>query len=86
MTARTDAHVAKVKKVLDFDRRLTIALISEMKREFKGHRFDSIEAVQAATTKALSSIPETNFQRAFDEWQTRRTKCINARGIYFEYY
>jgi hypothetical protein len=57
-----------------------------MKRELKGHRFDSIKTVQAATTKALHSIPETDFQRDFDEWQTRRTKCIDARGIYFEDY
>jgi hypothetical protein len=41
----------------------TIALISEMKRELKGHRFDSIETVQVAMTKALNSIPETDFQR-----------------------
>ena len=75
-----------MKKVLDSDRRLTIALISEMKRELKGHWFDSIEAVQAVTTKALNSIPETNFQRAFDEWQMRRTKCIDAGGMYFENY
>ena len=38
-----------------------------MKRKLKGHRLDSIEAVQAATTKARNSIPETDFQRAFDE-------------------
>ena len=66
--------MAKVKKVLD-SRRLTITLISEMKRELKGHQFDSIEAVQVAMTKALNSIPETKFQWGFDEWQTRRTKC-----------
>ena len=45
-------------KVLDSDRRLTIAFISEMKRELNGHRFDSIQAVQAATTKVLNSIPK----------------------------
>ena len=50
------------------------------------HRFESIEAVQVATTKALNSIPETDFQRAFDEWQTRRTTCIDAGGMYFEDY
>ena len=42
-----------MKNVLDSDRRLTIALISEMKRELKRQRFDFIEAVQAAT-KALN--------------------------------
>ena len=58
-----------------------------MKRELKGYQFDSIdEAVQVATTKALNSIPETDFQQAFDEWQTRQTKCIDPGGMYFEDY
>ena len=57
-----------------------------MKRELKGHRFDSIEEVQAATTKALNSIPKTDFQPAFDEWQKLRTECIDAGGMYFEDY
>jgi hypothetical protein len=57
-----------------------------MKKELIGHRFNSIEAVQAAMTKALYSIPETYFQRAFDEWQTRRIRFIDAGGRYFEDY
>ena len=58
-----------------------------MKWELKSYWFDSIEAVQAATmTKALNSIPETDIQRAFDEYQMRRTKCIVAGRIYFEDY
>ena len=57
-----------------------------MKRELKGHRFDFIEVVQAATTKALYSIPETGFQRVFDELQTRQIKCMDAGGMYFEDY
>ena len=36
-----------------------------MKRELKGHSFDYIEAVQAATAKALNSIPEIDFQAGF---------------------
>jgi hypothetical protein len=57
-TTRTIAQVAIVKKCLDSDRRV--------KRELKGHLFDSIKAGQAATTKALISILEIDFQRAFD--------------------
>ena len=52
----------------------------------KIHWFCSIKAIQAVTTKALNSILENNFQWAFDEWQTHRTKCINAGGMYFEDY
>ena len=57
-----------------------------MKWELKGPRFDSIETIQAAMTKALNSIPETDFQWAFDEWQTNRTKYIGVGGKYFEDY
>jgi hypothetical protein len=57
-----------------------------MKRELNGHRFNSIEVVQSAMTKALNSILETDFQQAFDEWPMRRTKCIDAGGMYFEDY
>ena len=32
-------------------------LSPRMKRELKGYRFDSIKAVQAATTKAFNSVP-----------------------------
>ena len=84
--ARIDAQVTKVKEILDYDRRLTIGLIVRMKRELKEHRLDSIEAVQATTTKSLKRIPETDFQRVFDEWRTRRTKCIDAGGMYLEDY
>ncbi|KAG8253190.1 hypothetical protein J6590_040849 [Homalodisca vitripennis] len=37
-----------------------------MKRELKGHWFNSIDVVQEVTTK-YNSIPEIKFQRAFDE-------------------
>ena len=57
-----------------------------MKRELKGHHFDSIEAAQVAMSKALNSIQETEFQQAFDQWQMHQTKCIDAGGMYFEDY
>ena len=54
-----------------------------MKRELKRHRYNYIEAVQAAL-KSLNSIPETDLQRAFEVWQTRRTNCNDAGEMYFE--
>ncbi|KAG8258999.1 positive regulation of aldosterone biosynthetic process [Homalodisca vitripennis] len=51
-------------------------LFPRMRREFKGHRFDFIKVVQEATTKVLYSILETDFQRAFNEWQTYQTESI----------
>lgn len=61
-------------------------LFPRIKRELKGRRFDTIEKCQAAATTALNRIPEADFQKAFDEWQTRRIKCIEAGGMYFENY
>ena len=58
-------------------------LFPRMKRELKRHRYDYIEAVQAAL-KSLNSIPETDLQRAFEVWQTRRTNCNDAGEMYFE--
>ena len=63
-----------------------VFLFLQIKRELKGHWFDSIEAVQTVTTKALNSILETDFQRACDEWQMSQSKCIDAGGMYFEDY
>ena len=65
---------------------LTFFLFPRMKMELKGHQFDSIEAVQAAMTKPLNSIPETDFQWAVGKLQSRQTKCIDAGEMYFEDY
>jgi len=61
-------------------------LFPRIKREIKGRWFDTIEECQAAATTALNSIPEADFQKAFDEWQTRRINSIEAGGMYFENY
>lgn len=61
-------------------------LFPRIKRQLKGHRFDSVEAVQAATTRALYSIPEDDFQEAFVTWKARYQKCVDAQGTYFEEY
>ncbi|CAK9824002.1 Mariner Mos1 transposase [Anthophora retusa] len=61
-------------------------LFPRLKRQMKGRRFDTIEAVQEAITRGLRSIPVENFQPAYADWQTRYTKCINSGGCYFEEY
>jgi hypothetical protein len=32
----------------------------------------------------LKSIPEEEFQKCFEQWKHRLTKCIGAQGDYFE--
>ena len=74
-TALTDAQVAKVKKDLDSDRCWTI--FSYQWNE-KGAQRTSVRLHRVGSSG--------DFQRAFDEWQIRRTKCIDAGGMYFEDY
>jgi len=56
------------------------------KRQLQGHRFASVEAVQAAATRALNSIPEKDLKQAFLDWKARYQKCVAAQGFNFENY
>jgi hypothetical protein len=40
-----------------------------MKRDLKGRRFDTVEDVIAALTRALNSIQVEEFQRCFEQLQ-----------------
>jgi len=55
-----------------------------MKRDLKGRRFDTLEDVIAASTRALNSIHLAAFQRCFKQWKQRLDKCISSNGEYFE--
>jgi len=61
-------------------------LFPKIKRQLKGHRFASVEAVQAAATRTLNSIPGKHFKQAFLDWKARYQKCVAAQGSYFEKY
>jgi len=55
-----------------------------MKRDLKERRFDTLEDVIAASTRALNSIQVEEFQRCFEQWKQRLDKCISSNGEYFE--
>ena len=55
-----------------------------VKRPLRGHRFDTIEEIQAEPKKALKAIPEIEFNKCFDDWKKRWNKCIISGGDYFE--
>jgi hypothetical protein len=55
-----------------------------MKRDLKGHRFDTVEDIFAASARALNSIQVEEFQRCFEQWKQRLDKCISSNGEYFE--
>ena len=59
-------------------------LFSKLKRPLRGHRFDTIEEIQAESKKALKAILEIEFNKCFDDWKKRWHKCIISGGDYFE--
>ena len=50
----------------------------------KGHHFQTTEDVHKAVTRVLEDIPEEEFQKCYQQWQKRWSKCVQAEGNYFE--
>jgi hypothetical protein len=59
-------------------------LFPKLKTALKGHRFSDIADIQGHATTILKSIAEEKFQKCFEQWKYRLTKCIGAQGHYFE--
>ncbi|UYV62070.1 RNGTT [Cordylochernes scorpioides] len=56
-------------------------LFPKLKREMKGKHWETVENIQHHVTTFLRSIPVEEFQGAFQAWQTRLRKCIDAGGM-----
>jgi hypothetical protein len=59
-------------------------LFPKLKTALKGHRFSDIANIRGYAMTILQSIPEEEFQKCFDLWKHRLTKCIGAQGDYLE--
>jgi len=58
-------------------------LFPKIKSALKGRRFQDVENIKNLKT-ALKVIPQQEFQKCFQQWQHRWSKCIAAQGEYFE--
>ena len=47
----------------------SVWLFPKLKRPLRGHRFDTIEEIQAESKKALKAIPEIEFNKCLDDWK-----------------
>ncbi|UYV63810.1 hypothetical protein LAZ67_2005734 [Cordylochernes scorpioides] len=56
-------------------------LFPRLKREMKGKHWETVENIQHHVTTFLRSILVEEFQGAFQVWQMRLHKCIDAGGI-----
>jgi hypothetical protein len=63
---------------------LLFSLSPQLKIKLKGHRFDTIEVIEAGSQVVLNTLTEHDFQDAFKKWQKRWEQCICAEGEYFE--
>ena len=54
------------------------------KRELRGCRFEDVEEMKEAVTKALDTFTLEDYQQAFKKWLERYNKCVEAGGSYFE--
>jgi transposase len=51
-------------------------LFRKLKTALKGHIFSDIADIQGHATTILQSIPEEEFQKCFEQWKHRLTKCM----------
>jgi hypothetical protein len=59
-------------------------LFPKMKLKLKWRRCDSPEECQIESQDALKTLTQNDLQQCFRSWKSRRDRCINAEGNYFE--
>ena len=52
--------------------------------KLRGCRYETIEEMKEAVTKAIDTLTLENFHMAFHKLLERYNKCIAAEGDYFE--
>lgn len=59
-------------------------LFPKLKNHLKGTHFGTLANIQKAVTDQLKAIPESEFQRCYDNWKNRLERCVASQGSYFE--
>jgi histone-lysine N-methyltransferase SETMAR len=58
-------------------------LFAKIKLKLKGHRFGTIEEIQAESQRVFDTVTEMEFQEAFQKWR-RSDRFMYAGGNYFK--
>jgi histone-lysine N-methyltransferase SETMAR len=61
-----------------------MTVVSQLKIKLKGHRFDTIEVIEAESQAVPNTLTEHDFQDALKKWQKHWEQCIHAEEGYFE--
>jgi len=59
-------------------------LFLRIKGALKGRHFGTVNNMKEASTRALKVVPQKAFEDAYQAWQSRWQKCVDAQGSYFE--
>jgi histone-lysine N-methyltransferase SETMAR len=59
-------------------------LFPTLKMGLKETYFAAREAIKSNATAELRKIPKETFHWCFQQWQDRWSKCVSAKGSYFE--
>ena len=59
-------------------------LFPKMKLQLKDRHSYRVEEIQWESQNVLGTVPEQDFQHAFQQWQRRWDQCVAAQGDYFE--
>ena len=59
-------------------------LFPKLKENLRGSRFETIEEMKDAVTRAIDMFTQEDFQGPFQKLLERYNKCIAAGGDYFE--
>ena len=59
-------------------------LFSGLKRDLRGLKFGSVQALNEAVMAYLESIEKSAWREAFHMWKRRMERCIKAKGDYFD--
>jgi hypothetical protein len=60
------------------------SLFPKMKLKLKGRRCDTVEEIQAESSRAFDTLTQKDFQEAFQKWRRRWNRCLHVGGNYFE--
>ena len=59
-------------------------LFRKLKFHLKGRHFETVEYIKKAVTNQLKTIPVSDYQRFYEEWEQRLRRCVASQGNYFE--
>ena len=59
-------------------------LFPRLKKCLKGRNFGTLQNIQTTVTDLLKSIPASEFQHCYEEWEKRFRRCVASQRNYFE--